>query len=125
MMLVNSGKAQLFALVALGVLGPAPFAHANINDPAIYDRAEADPEGFWAGAAGSLDWFKPWDKVLEWNFSEPKNNWFIGGKLNITENCLDRHLAERGDQTAILWEPNNPHEPGRKTSEPRARTCGE
>ncbi|MEL6926322.1 MAG: AMP-binding protein, partial [Bacteroidota bacterium] len=51
---------------------------------------------------------KPWDTTLEWNFKEPNVKWFVGGKLNITENCLDRHLASRGDKVALLWEPNNP-----------------
>ena len=51
---------------------------------------------------------KKWDKVLDWNFSEPSINWFVNAKMNITENCLDRHLKERPDQTAIIWEPNDP-----------------
>jgi hypothetical protein len=63
-----------------------------------------------AEVASEFTWRKKWDKVLEWNFTEPNVKWFIGGKLNITENCLDRHLAERGNQTAIIWEPNNPEE---------------
>ena len=60
-----------------------------------------------------FSWRKKWDKVLEWNFTEPDVKWFIGGKLNITENALDRHLAERGDKAAIIWEPNDPKEKGR------------
>jgi acetyl-CoA synthetase len=75
-----------------------------------YQASVNDPEGFWAGIAGHFQWRRPWDKVLEWNFTEPKVRWFIGGQLNITENCLDRHLAERGDKPAIIWEPNNPDE---------------
>ena len=75
-----------------------------------YQASVTDPEGFWAGIAGHFQWRRPWDKVLEWNFSEPRVRWFIGGQLNITENCLDRHLAERGDKPAIVWEPNNPEE---------------
>jgi len=53
---------------------------------------------------------KKWDKVLEWNFKEPKVEWFKGGKLNITENCIDRHLETMGEKPAIIWEPNNPEE---------------
>jgi acetyl-CoA synthetase len=75
-----------------------------------YQASVNDPEGFWAGIADHFQWRRPWDKVLEWNFTEPKVRWFIGGQLNITENCLDRHLAERGDKPAIIWEPNNPDE---------------
>lgn len=56
---------------------------------------------------------KKWDHVLEWNFEEPNIKWFISGKLNITENCLDRHLESRGDQVALIWEPNDPNEPHR------------
>ncbi len=74
----------------------------------VYDQSVKDPEGFWAAEAETFQWRKPWDKVLEWDFEGPNVKWFQGGKLNITENCLDRHLAERGDQTAILFEPNEP-----------------
>ena len=81
-----------------------------------YKRSIENPESFWAEQAESFVWKKKWDKVLEWNFSEPNVKWFIGGKLNITENCLDRHLKERGDQTAILWESNDPNEPSKKIS---------
>lgn len=73
-----------------------------------YRRSVADPESFWATQADTFTWQKKWDKVLDWNFQKPDVKWFIGGKLNITENCLDRHLAERGDDTAIIWEPNDP-----------------
>ena len=76
----------------------------------VYKRSIEDPEGFWAEVADSFHWHRRWDKVLDWNFIEPRVRWFEGGKLNITENCLDRHLAERGDQPAIIWEPNNPEE---------------
>jgi acetyl-CoA synthetase len=75
-----------------------------------YERSINNPEKFWAEIADEFAWRKKWDKVLDWNFTEPDVKWFIGGKLNITENCLDRHLAERGNQTAIIWEPNNPDE---------------
>jgi acetyl-CoA synthetase len=75
-----------------------------------YKKSVEDPEGFWAEVAGNFQWHRRWDTVLDWNFTEPKVRWFGGGQLNITENCLDRHLAERGDQPAIIWEPNNPEE---------------
>jgi acetyl-CoA synthetase len=75
-----------------------------------YKKSVEDPEGFWAGIADHFQWRRRWDKVLEWNFTEPKVRWFGGGQLNITENCLDRHLAEQGDKPAIIWEPNNPDE---------------
>src|SRR6185312_7693141 len=78
-----------------------------------YAASVKDPEGFWAEIAGRFQWRRKWDKVLEWNFSDPQVKWFAGGKLNVTENCLDRHLAERGDQPAIIWEPNDPKEPNR------------
>ncbi|WP_116124748.1 acetate--CoA ligase [Lewinella sp. IMCC34183] len=73
-----------------------------------YDRSISDPEGFWAEQANTFQWRKPWQQVLEWDFTGPDVKWFQGGKLNITENCLDRHLEERGEQTAILYEPNEP-----------------
>jgi len=75
-----------------------------------YKKSVDNPEGFWEAHADTFVWKKKWDKVLDWNFSEPKINWFEGGELNITENCLDRHLEERGDKVAILWEPNEPSE---------------
>lgn len=77
-----------------------------------YQKSVDDPESFWAEIAQEFQWRKPWTKTLQWNFTEPNIKWFIGGKLNITENCLDRHLATRGDQPAIIWEPNDPNEPG-------------
>jgi acetyl-CoA synthetase len=75
-----------------------------------YKRSVEQPEAFWAGVAENFYWRKKWDRVLEWNFTEPKIEWFKGGKLNITENCIDRHLEKLGDQPAIIWEPNNPEE---------------
>jgi acetyl-CoA synthetase len=77
---------------------------------AAYKKSVDDPEGFWAGIAGHFYWRKRWDKVLDWNFREPKIEWFQGGKLNITENCLDRHLGSFGNRPAIIWEPNDPEE---------------
>ena len=75
-----------------------------------YQDSVQDPESFWADIAGDYIWEKKWDRVLDWDFEKPEVKWFSGGKLNITKNCLDRHLESRGDQTAIIWEPNNPSE---------------
>jgi acetyl-CoA synthetase len=76
---------------------------ASWNDPAIYDRAAKDPEGFWAEQAKNLDWFAPWQQVLEWN--APWAKWFVGGKLNVTYNCVDRHAhSARRNKAAIIWE---------------------
>ena len=75
-----------------------------------YRVSVTNPEEYWASVAQHFSWRKKWDKVLEWNFKEPDVKWFQGAKLNITENCLDRHLSEIGDQPAIIWEPNDPSE---------------
>jgi acetyl-CoA synthetase len=75
-----------------------------------YKKSVDEPEEFWAEIANHFQWRKKWDKVLEWNFEEPKIEWFKGAKLNITENCIDRHLADKGDQPAIIWESNDPTE---------------
>lgn len=79
-----------------------------------YNRSVSDPEGFWNEQASAFQWKKPYKEVVKWNFRQPKVKWFAGGKLNITENVLDRHLATRGKQTAILWEPNDPNAKIRK-----------
>ncbi|MCI1266800.1 MAG: acetate--CoA ligase [Saprospiraceae bacterium] len=78
-----------------------------------YQKSIEDPSDFWADVASHFVWKKKWDHVLKWNFEEPNIKWFINGKLNITENCLDRHLESRGDQVALIWEPNDPNEPHR------------
>jgi len=75
-----------------------------------YKKSVENPEQFWGEVAQNFQWRKPWFKVLSWNFNEPNIKWFEGAKLNITENCLDRHLATNGDKPAIVWEPNNPDE---------------
>jgi acetyl-CoA synthetase len=75
-----------------------------------YKKSVEDPEAFWSDIAGHFQWKKKWDKVLDWNFQEPSVKWFEGAKLNITENCIDRHLEQLGDKPAIIWEPNNPEE---------------
>ena len=79
----------------------------------IYAHSIAAPEAFWASVAENFLWKRKWDKVLDWNFHEPQIKWFEGAQLNITENCLDRHLQEKANQPAIIWEPNNPNEPHR------------
>ncbi len=76
-----------------------------------YKRSIEDPEGFWDEIASSFVWKKKWTKTLEWDFTKPEVKWFQGGQLNITENCLDRHLEKRGNQTALIFEPNSPNEP--------------
>jgi acyl-coenzyme A synthetase/AMP-(fatty) acid ligase/very-short-patch-repair endonuclease len=75
-----------------------------------YQQSVENPEQFWATQAEEFVWKKKWDKILEWNFTEPKIEWFKGAKLNITENCLDRHLPQRANQIAYYWEPNEPNE---------------
>ena len=77
---------------------------------AAYKKSVDDPEGFWADVASNFLWRKRWEQVLDWNFLEPHVRWFLGGKLNITENCLDRHLGTLGNKPAIIWEPNDPDE---------------
>ena len=75
-----------------------------------YQKSIQDPNAFWGEVAAHFTWHKKWDKVSDWNFKDPSIQWFVGGKLNITENCLDRHLATMGDKPAIIWEPNDPTE---------------
>lgn len=75
-----------------------------------YKYSVEQPEEFWGSIAENFVWKKKWDRVLNWNFKDPDIRWFEGGKLNITENCLDRHLEERGDEPAIIWESNDPEE---------------
>lgn len=75
-----------------------------------YQESVANPEAFWGKIAEDYYWHKKWDKVLEWNFTGPDVKWFLGGKLNITENIFERNLFTRKDQAAIIWEPNDPKE---------------
>jgi acetyl-CoA synthetase len=78
-------------------------ARAVVSDPGIYRRAEEDREGYWADWANELDWFEPWTEVLRWK--PPHAEWFVGGKLNVTHNCLDRHVAAgHADRPALIWE---------------------
>ncbi|HEB56519.1 MAG TPA: acetate--CoA ligase [Gammaproteobacteria bacterium] len=75
----------------------------------MYQQSVDDPASFWGEQAKEfLDWSKPWDKVLDWDYKKGHIRWFEGGKLNLSVNCIDRHLASRGDQTAIIWEGDDP-----------------
>ena len=92
----------------------------------IYRKSVRHPELFWEEIAEeNFVWRKRWDKVLSWDFDKPEVRWFEGAKLNITENCLDRHLQTRGNKTAILFEPNDPNEPAQHISyiELHKRVC--
>ena len=82
----------------------------------IYKQSVENPEEFWGNIASQFFWKRKWQTVLDWNFKEPDINWFVGGKLNITENCLDRHIYSKGDQPALIWEPNDPNEAHRVLS---------
>ncbi len=77
-----------------------------------YQKSVAQPEEFWDRIADSFHWQQRWDKTLEWDFDTPNVKWFINGKLNITENIFERHLFTQGDKPAIIWEPNDPSQPG-------------
>lgn len=78
----------------------------------VYRKSVRDPESFWGEVAEEhFVWRKKWDHVLKWDFNKPEIKWFEGGKLNITENCIDRHLTTRGDKPAIIWEPNDSSQP--------------
>jgi acetyl-CoA synthetase len=76
--------------------------NANVTDPNIWAKARRDREAFWEGFAEQLEWERKWDRVLDWN--PPHAQWFVGGRLNASVNCLDRHLATRGDKVALIWE---------------------
>lgn len=81
-----------------------------------YEKSVKEPENFWAEIAENFQWKRKWDKVLDYDFHEPRVSWFQGAKLNITENCLDRHIPENGLTTAIIWEPNDPSEEAKHIS---------
>jgi len=87
-------------------------AHINAEQyREMYARSVSDPDGFWADqAAEFLDWDKPWDSVCQADLHKGEISWFAGGRLNVTVNCIDRHLAKRGEQTAIIWEGDDPSE---------------
>lgn len=78
-----------------------------------YQKSVTNPVGFWANIADSFYWHRKWDSVLEWDFHQARAQWFLGARLNITENIFERHLFYRGNQPAIIWEPNNPADPHR------------
>lgn len=93
--------------------------HSQSDYQNIYKESIENPERFWGEVAGEFVWHRTWDKVMSWDFHKPEAAWFLGAKLNITENILDRHLPQRENQVALIWEPNNPAE------EPRKITYGE
>lgn len=88
-------------------------------------QASAQPEGFWEDIANQFEWHQKWDKALAFDFHKPEIKWFLGGKLNITENCLDRHIKTQPNQTAIIFEPNDPKETAQHISykELHSRVC--
>jgi len=89
-------------------------SHAHVRDITPYERARQDPEGYWADWAKQLEWSRPWDRVLEWK--PPHAKWFLGGKLNVSVNCLDRHVrAGRSGRVALIWEGEPPGEVRRIT----------
>ena len=101
-----TGEIELEVLLSDEETFPPPpefTAQANASDPKIYEEAERDPEGWWERWARELDWAEDWSKVLEWD--APWAKWFVGGKMNASHNCLDRHVdAGLGDRIAYLWE---------------------
>ena len=77
---------------------------------ALYEKSVSDPEGFWSDVAGRIDWKRSWDKVLDWDFEKGHIKWFEGATLNVSENCLDRHVkAGRGDRVAFIFEADEPN----------------
>ena len=103
-MVENSGSIDALLQEERTFPPPGDFVEkANMADPDIYEKARQDPEAFWAGLAEGLDWFQKWERVLEWD--PPFAKWFVGGKLNVSYNCIDRHLtAGRRNKAAIIWE---------------------
>lgn len=91
-----------------------PFQIRSLDEyKTAHQQSEIDPEGFWRNIASTFRWRKPWDVTLDWNFVEPHVKWFLGGQVNITENCLDRHVENQPNAVALLWEPNDPEESSR------------
>ena len=98
----------------------------NINEyNDLYNKSISNPENFWSEIASTFSWRNKWTKTLEYDFNKPEFKWFLNGKLNITENCLDRHLQSNPNKTAILFEPNDPNEAAQKISykELHRRVC--
>ena len=88
-----------------------PYQIKSLEDyQKAWKKSIESPAEFWSSIAENFHWDKKWDNVLDWNFKEPSIKWFEGGKLNITHNCIDRHLADKANQPAIIWEPNDPNE---------------
>ena len=81
-----------------------------------YQQSIENPEAFWGDIAEQFTWQRKWDRVLDWNFEEPRVRWFDGAQLNITENCLDRHLVDKAEDLALIWESNDPTEPSKSYS---------
>jgi len=106
--IVSSTESSLFRV-------PSNFKDAWVNEAQyrqLYESASENPEKFWAAQAERLVWFKKWDKVKEVTFNDPVSiKWYLGGKLNVSYNCIDRHLEKRSNQPAIIWEPDHPSEP--------------
>jgi acetyl-CoA synthetase len=102
----STPSAELDALLSEGRRFPPSEAFAQaatLNDPGVYDRAAADPEAHWAALASELEWFRKWDRVLEWK--PPDATWFVGGRINASVNCVDRHVrGARRNKAAIIWE---------------------
>ncbi|MFM7221957.1 MAG: acetate--CoA ligase [Bacteroidota bacterium] len=91
-----------------------PYQIRSMDDYAsAWKKSAEDPAGFWSDVAQHFQWKKPWNSIVDWNFHEPSVKWFDGAQLNITENCIDRHLADKAHQPAIIWEPNDPNAPQR------------
>ncbi|MBF0188439.1 MAG: acetate--CoA ligase [Magnetococcales bacterium] len=92
---------------------PDVVERAHVDDAGyreMYERSIKDPEGFWSEQAKEMiDWFSPWSKVMDFDFHKAKISWFEGAKTNVCHNCVDRHLEKRGDQTAIIWEGDDPN----------------
>ena len=88
------------------------FAHIDLTKyQSMYHESVENPKNFWAEQAEKfIDWYSPWDRVLDWDYKKAHIRWFEGAKLNVSHNCLDRHLATRGNQTAIIWEGDDPGE---------------
>jgi acetyl-CoA synthetase len=103
----DQGSGELDVMMATErTFEPSPefAAQANASDPGVYERAAADPEAWWGSWAEKLDWIEPWDQILDWS-DPPFAKWFVGGKLNVSANCLDRHVeAGLGDRIAYHWE---------------------
>jgi acetyl-CoA synthetase len=104
--MANKPTAEIDALLEEHRSFPPPEGFSRdavANDPAVYERAEKDPEAFWAERAHELEWMKPWERVLIWN--PPDAQWFVGGKLNVSVNCIDRHVrTARRNKAALIWE---------------------